>query len=87
MTWNISVWDSSQGFDQYYVLRQDTSPQTLPLFTKRTLEVAVRFFFLLPNPAFQFQGLHSVDVYQKWMSRKLNLCNTSKIAIENKNQP
>ena len=43
-------------------------------------------YVLLPNPAFQFQGLHLVDVYQKCMSRKLNLINTSNIAIENKNQ-
>lgn len=57
MTWNISVWDSSQGFDQYYVLRQDTSPQTLPLFTKRTLEVAVRFFFSTPKPRISVPGL------------------------------
>ena len=49
-------------------------------------EIAVRYI-LLPNPAFQFQGLHLVDVYQKCMSRKLNLINSSNIAIENKNQP
>ena len=54
---------------------------------KENIWVCSAIFFLLPNPAFQFQGLHSVDVYQKWMSRKLNLSNTSKIAIENKNQP
>ena len=54
---------------------------------KENIRGCSAIFFLLPNPAFQFQGLHSVDVYQKWMSRKLNLSNTSKIAIENKNQP
>ena len=47
------------------------------------------FFFYSQTPQFSSRAYHHQfqGKYQKWMSRKLNLSNTSKIAIENKNQP